>query len=276
MLWQLWGRKQTQNDYIVKAYLNLFHEVELGTKIRDCEFGFDDKRNQYFLSMKVSADSVEEARRKGERRLNQVLSVFVIHTGVSYTYSSIGVDQISGEQPFFHHLFTGITRLTYLPINNEKIAEVEKSIEILDKLADERVSIVIERAINYFLRGCYLETRWRSESFLNFYKVIELVAQEFRGSFNQTVARQLSDTLFSGLTEQELKRLRTLKRLMKFMCKQLDIASGEDISRIITLRSKFSAHAVIEEVVVSPEEFNSCKVLAGRTMINYIKQQALA
>lgn len=259
----------------MKAYLNLFHEVELGTKIRDCEFGFDDNRKQYFLSTKVSADSAEEARRKGERKLNQVLSVFTVYTGVSYTYSSIGVDQISGKQPFFHHLFTGITRLTYLPINNEKIAEVEKSTEILDKLADERVSIVIERAINYFLRGCYLETRWRSESFLNFYKVIELVAQEFQASFNQTVANQLKDTLFDGLTKEELKRLRTRKRLIKFMCKQLDIASEEDtISRIITLRSKFSAHAVLEDIVVSSEEFNSCKVLARRTIINYIKQQS--
>ena len=224
--------------------------------------------------MKVSADSAEEAKRKGEHRLTQVLSVFVIHTGASYTYSSIGVDQISGEQPFFHHLFTGITRLTYLPINNETISEVEKSIEILDKLTDDRVSIVIERAINYFLRGCYLETRWPSESFLNFYKVIELVAQEFRGGFNQTIAGQLKDTISSSLTEEELRRLRTLKRLIRFMCKQLDIASKEeDISRIVTLRSRFSAHAVLEEIVVSPEEFNSCKILAERTIIKYIKQQ---
>jgi hypothetical protein len=224
--------------------------------------------------MKVSADSAEEARIKGERRLNQVLSIFVIHMGVSYTYSSIGVDQISGEQPFFHDLSMGITTLTYLPINNEKISEVEKSIEILDKLADERVSIVIERAINYFLRGCYLETKWRSESFLNFYKVIELVAQEFRRSFNQTIANQLKDTVIGELTKEELKRLPTPKRLIKFMCKQLDITSEEDISRITKLRPKFSAHAMIKEVVVSSEEFNSCKVLAGRTIINYIKKQA--
>lgn len=248
--------------------------MEVGTRIRDCEFGFDDKRSQYFLCTKVSAHSAEEARRKGERRLNQVLSVFAIHTGVSYTYSGIGVDQISGEQPFIYHLFTGITRLTYLPIDNEKISEVEKSIEILDKLPDERASIVIERAINYFLRGCYLKTKWRSESFLNFFKVIEIVAQEFRGSFNQTIASQLKDTLIGGITEDELKRLLTPKRLIKFMCRQLGIASKEDIARIIKLRSKFSAHAVLDEVVVSPEEFNSCKGLAGRTLINYIKQQA--
>lgn len=269
------GGKQTKNDYLVKAYLNLFHEVELGTKIKDCEFGFDDKRNQYFLSMKVSADNTEEARRKGEHRLNQVLSIIVVHTGVSYTYSSIGVDQISGKQPFFHDLFTDITRVTYLPINNETISEVEKSIEILDKLADEKVSIVIERAINYFLRGCYLETTWRSESFLNFYKVIELVAQEFRGRFNQTIGSQLKDTLLCGLSDEELKRLRTLKRLIEFMCKQLDIThTEEEIAQIITLRSKFSAHAVLEEVVVSPEEFNDCKVLAERIILNYIKLQA--
>ena len=265
------GRTQTKNDYLVKAYLHLFHEVELGTRVRDCEFGFDDNSKQYFLSTKVSADNAEEARRKGEHRLTQVLSVFAIHTGVSYTYV-IGVDQISGEQPFFHYIFTGVTWEGCYPITNEKISEVEKSIEILDKLADERLSMVIERAINYFLRGCYLETRWPPESFLNFFKVIELVAQEFRGSFNQTIASQLKDTLFSGLTEEELERLRTLKRLVEFMCKQLDI-TGEDISRIFTLRSKFSAHAVLEEVVVSPEEFGSCKHLAQRTIINHIKQK---
>ncbi len=193
--------------------------------------------------------------------------------GVGYTYRRISVDQISGEKPFSHHLFGGITRLTRAPIDNDKIAEVEKSIKILDKLPEERVSIVIERAINYFLRGCYLEGTWHSESFLNFFKVIELVAQEFREGFNQTVVSELKDTQLGDLTEDEMKKLRTLKRLVKFMGKQLGIASEEGLSRIIVLRSKFSAHAVLEEVVVSPEEFNSCKFLAELIIINYIRQQ---
>lgn len=260
-----------KTTYLVKAYLILFHEVELGTKIRDCEFGFDDLRKRYFLSTKVSADSAEEARRKGERRLSQVLSVFTIHTGVSYTHSGIAVDQISGKQPFLHHLFTGFTRLTYLPINNEKILEVKKSIEILDKLTDERAAILTERAINYFMRGCYLQTTpWRSESFLNFYKVIELIAQDFRERFNQTLENQLKDTLLRSLTRDERKHLQTTKRLMRFMCQQLGITNGYEISEIVNLRHEFSAHATLQEVTVSLEEFNNCKILAEKSLIRYI------
>ncbi len=62
-----------ENKFSVKAYLEGFHKVEIGQKVADCEFGFDSKRNQYFLSMIISANSMQEAKHKGELRLKQVL-----------------------------------------------------------------------------------------------------------------------------------------------------------------------------------------------------------
>jgi len=264
-----------KNAYLVKATLNGFHEIELGKKIVDCEFGFE--HNQCFLSTVINADTQEEARRKGALRLKQVLSVFVIHTGVSYTISSIRVEQIAGEEPFLCSAHMNIERMTYLPLGNEKIAEIQKSIEILDRLPNqEQTTARVDRSINYFLRGCYLETKWRSEAFLNFFKVIELVCEDFKESFERTVCNQLKNTLLEDLTRKEVEDLKTQKRLVRFACKQLGITSDFDISEIIRLRPKFSAHATLEEVTVSTEEFNNCKALAGKIIINYLNHIQVA
>jgi hypothetical protein len=259
-----------KNQYSVIIYLKGFHEVELGQKIAGCEFGFEPENNQYFLSTVVTAESIEEAKRKGELRLNQVLSVFVIHTGITYPVSGIHVNQISGKKPFLYSSFMILGRTTYLPISKEKIEEIEKSIELFDKLpSQERSTKRVDKAINYFLRGCYLETQWRSESFLNFYKAIELISHDFRKNFGQTLINQLKDTLLRDLTEEEMQKPLTPKRLIQFACGQLGITDACDISKIVTLRSQFSAHARLKEVTVSPEDFNNCKILAGKTILKY-------
>ena len=259
-----------KNQYAVIIYLRGFHEVEVGQKIADCEFGFEQENNQYFLSTIVTAESIEEAKRKGERRLDQVLSVFVIHTGITYPIGGIHVNQISGKQPFLYSSFMNLGRTTYLPISKEKIEEIGKSVELLDKLPNqERSTKRVDKAINYFLRGCYLETQWRSESFLNFYKAIELISHDFRENFGQILINQLKDTLLKDLTEEEIQELLTPKRLIQFACEQLGISDVCDISKIVTLRNQFGAHARLEEVTVSPDDFNNCKILAGKTILRY-------
>jgi hypothetical protein len=259
-----------KNQYNVKAYLKGFHEIEIGQKIADCEFGFDHNRHQYFLSATVSAENIEEAKRKGALRLNQVLSVFVIHLGMYYSISAIGVDQIAGEQPFVHSTSLILGRTTYLPIGKEEIEEIENSITLLDKLPIQESSTKrIDRAINYFLKGCRLETQLRSESFLNFYKVIELISDDFGKDFNEEVSGQLKTMLLKNVTEKEINELRTRKRLIQFACNKIGITFDCDISKIVELRNKFSAHARLKEVNISRKEFNDCKILASRTIIKY-------
>jgi len=261
-----------KNTYLVKAYLKLFHEIQLGREIGGCKIDYDHDQNRYFISTVVSGNTPMEAKDKGFLRISQLLSIFCVHTGVSYEIDNILINQISGEKPY---LFTGsmtFREITYMPIGNEKIGEIEQTLTILDQLPNEEKSTkVITKAINYFLRGCRLETTWRSESFLNFYKVIELIAQHFQGSFNQALKNQLKSTVLEDLTRDEGKQLQTPKRLIQFMCLRLGITtSSNDISQIIDLRPKFSAHATLQEVTISLEEFNNCKVLAAKVIINYI------
>lgn len=264
-----------ENRYEVKGFLSVFHPIPLGQKIGDCKMDFDQKRKQYFISVVVSAETQKEAEQKGFLRFNQVLPVFCMHTGVSYKMSTITVSQISGSKPYLHSSKIVFVRETHLPLTDEKIGEIENTLKILDKLPNEkRTTKIITRAINYFLRGCYLETQWRSESFLNFYKVTELIAQDFREDFSQHLAKQLKRTLLEKLTKTEINPLLTPKRLVQFMCQQLNISIGDEISRIVALRPKFSAHATLKEVDVSSEEFNKCKALAGKVLINYIHRQA--
>lgn len=221
-----------KNTYLVKAYLQLFHEIELGREIGGCKIDYDYDRNRYFISTVVSANTPKEAEDKGFLRLSQVLSIFCVHTGVSYKIDTIHINQISGKKPYLYTAPMTFVRRTYLPIGNKKIREIEQTLTILDKLSNEKRSTkVITKAINYFLRGCYLETTWRSEYFLNFYKVIELVAQDFQGSFNQTLKNQLKSTLLEDLTKDEGKQLQTSKRLIQFMCLRLGITSNNDICK---------------------------------------------
>ena len=158
-----------KNQYSVIMYLAGFHEVEVGQKIADCGFGFEKRDNQYFLSTVVSAESNEEARRKGELRLVQVLSIFAVYTGITYPISGIHINQIAGKKPFLYMSPMVLQRTRYLPFPKEEIQKVGELIELLDRLPSEEGSTKrIDRAINYFLGGCYLELKWRSESFLDF------------------------------------------------------------------------------------------------------------
>lgn len=256
--------------YRVKAYLQVFHNMEEGLKIGECEVGYE--HNQYFLSTIVQANTPKEAKEKGFSKITEVLAIFSLQTGQSYKVSPVNVEQLSGTKPRIHTGFMTLERITLLPLDNKKIAEIQRTLMLLDKCPRKgKESKRIERAINYFMKGCYLETKWRPESFLNFYKVVELIAQAFKGSFNQSLGNQLKNTLLKDLTDKERKGLRTSKRLIQFMCRQLNVTTNnKDISQIVDIRPRFSAHATLEDVDVSLESFNKCKSLAGRTIIRYI------
>jgi len=260
-----------KNQYSVIMYLAGFHEVEVGQKLADCVFGFEKENNQYFLSTAVSAESIEEARFKGEIRLNQVLSVLVVNTGIYYQVSGIHINQISGEKPFIDMSPMVFQRRVYLPYPKEKFENVGELIKLLDNLPFQEESTKrIDKAINYFLRGCDLELNWRSESFLNFFKVIELVSNGFRDSFVQTVIAQLNNSLLGKLTEKEIQQLLTPKRLIQYTCGKIGISNECNISEVVDLRNAFSAHARMKEITVTPETFNHCKSLAGKTILEYV------
>ena len=257
-----------ENTYQAKAHFRVFHPTDVGTRIGDREVGFEN--DHYFLSKTISSNSREEAEEKGKRRIGQVLSTLCLCTGVSYPVDHFSVNQISGDEP---HLYTSnllFERTTLLPLRNGDVAKVENTLRILDTLPDGKPAEIVEKAMNYFLRGCHLETEWRSESFLNFYKVTELLAQAYRKEFNQSFNDTLRNTLFE-LNEKEIQTLATQTRIIRFMCKQLDV-SDDRVPRIVKLRATFSAHATIDEPAISNEDFNACKVLASNSLINYIEK----
>jgi hypothetical protein len=239
-----------QNQYNVIMYFKGFHEVQAGQRFTDCEFGFN-KVNQYFLSSKVSANSSKEAKIKGARRLNQVLSIFVLYSGMIYDVSTIHVFQIAGEEPFLHMAPLMLERTVYLPVSKEKSEKIENWITIFDGLSAEDYSTKrADKSVNYFSKGCYLESRWRSESFLNFFKVIELISQDFVDDFRKELKNQLSNTLLSNITEEEISELQKQKRIVKFACNKLGIKDF-NTSKIVELSHKFGAHTSIEEAIVS-------------------------
>jgi hypothetical protein len=255
----------------VKVYLKNFHEIRVPQKISDCEFDFDIARKQYFISTVVSAESGKEAEHKGLKRINHVLGIFEVHVIIPYEIAGIIIHQISGEEPFISLMPLELRRTRFLPLPQEEIDKIGKSIELLDNLPNqETYTKRVNKAISYFRKGCYLEGDWSSEAFLNYYKAMELVSHDFRKAFDSEVSNQLRETLLKDLTELELKDLRTQKRLIQFTTKQLGITSLHNIPRIVELRNKFGAHANLKDVTISQDELNDCKILAANIIIRYL------
>jgi hypothetical protein len=250
-------------------YIRGFHEVPAGQKFADCEFGFDKEFSEYFLSTKDSANSGKEACVKGERRLSQVMAIFVLYTGIIYDLVSPIAYQIAGEEPFIHTSSMVLGRTRLLPILKEEIEKIAEWVKLFDGLSSKEYSTKrIDKAINYFLRGCYLEHRWRSESFLNFFKIIELISHDFGEDFSKEMKKQLTNTMLMDLTDEEISDLQTQKRLVKFVCDKLGIKEF-DVPKIVKLRHEFSAHASVQEPEVSNEDFAECKGLSIRTLVEY-------
>ncbi len=268
-----------KNQYRVILNLEGFHPIEIGQKIGDCEFGFEQDYNVYFISTVVSAENPEKAKSKGVLRLERILSIITLQTGVSYPVRSVHMVQISGEKPFVVTVSLDLERITFLHLKKEKIEEIKKTIKLLDNLpSEERSTAIIDKGINYFLRGCFLECEWRSESFLNFYKAIELITNEFRKEFDVEIKNQLNDTILCNITDEEVRALRTPKRQIQFSCEQIGITPSCNISKIVTLRNEFSAHARLKEVEVSSEDKNDCKSLAAMMIlwyVNYVKTKKI-
>ena len=193
--------------------------------------------------------------------------------GITYPISGIQVYQIAGTKPFERMTPMTLRRRRYLPLPPEKLKDISTFVITYDKLTVKKeVTKRLDKIISYYLRGCNLEEYWLSESFLNFFKVIELISSDFVKSFNGEIISQLKNTLLSDLTAQEINGLLNEKRLIDFMHKKLGITEKFDIKKIVRLRHEFSAHARIEETTITKEEFNICKCLAGQAIMKYVEQ----
>ena len=262
-----------KNQYLVKAFVDGLQEIVEETKIGDYEFGFAQLEKKHFLSTIVTAGNMTEATGKSFTKLGQMLRIITLFTGKPYSILYINSNQISDKQTsqiFSSAILEAKVIARHSLFNKDKIEEIRKTANVIEKLPNEEHSTKVAiRALSYFERGCYLETIWRSESFLNFFKGIELISKDFEKLFDTEVNNQLKNTLLRELTKEDLKAMRTLKRVIQFTCEQLGITDC-NVSEIVNLRSEFSAHARLKEVTVTKEKFSNCKKLAEKLIISYL------
>ena len=155
--------------------------------------------------------------------------MFEIYIIYHFEIYDVFVEQISGEEPFIHSSSFVLQRTRLLPFPQENIAKIRRSAKIIDMLPNqESFTKRVNKAISFHRKGCFLQIEWQSEAFLNFYKAIEIISHDFRKVFDNEVNTQLSGTLIKNLTENELKDLRTPKRLIQFTAQQLGITYIED------------------------------------------------
>ena len=260
-----------QNKYKITAFLSGFHNLENREKIRELTFGFDSESKRYFVSLIVPSKNNKVAENIGMQRIKQILGMVTIYTGINYEIVDNKTDQISGKIPFIHSKTLRIKRRRYVPLPENLTNRIEEALENVERLPKKAyTTIKIRKAIDYCFKGCFFQVDWKSEAFLNFYKVIELISQDFKKQFDKEIVDQLKNTVIKNVTEEEISSLRSSKRLIEFACEKLSINYKYDISKIVNLRPRFSAHASIKEVIVSEDEFNDCKILALNTIINYI------
>jgi hypothetical protein len=262
------------NQYIVYLFLKEFNEVKGKRRFVDCELGFDNDVKRYYLSTHINAFTIEEAKKVGEKRLYKVLNFIQLLTGVSHPIIGIQAYLVSGNDIFSQVVPMMLTRTRYVPLDEPKIKEIANFITKYDNIAGNgETTKKLDQVINYYVRGCRLESTWRTESFLNFFKVIELISHNFVRNFNQQISTELKDTLLQDLTPEEVGKLQTDRRLIKYMCKELKILEEFDIKKMVRLRHEVSAHANVEEPEITMSDFNSCKCLAGQAIIKYVERK---
>jgi hypothetical protein len=262
------------NQYIVYLFMKEFNEVKGKRKFADCELGFDSDVKRYYLSTIVNSFKIEEAKQVGEQRLYKVLNFIQLLTGLSYPIIGIQVYKVSGNDIYSQMVPMTLTRTRYVPLDEPKIQEIANFVTKYDGIAvNGETAKKLDQVINYYVRGCRLESTWRTESFLNFFKVIELISHNFVKNFNLQISTELKDTLLNDLTPEEVGKLQTDRRLIKYMCEALKIKEEFDIKKMVRQRHEVGAHANIGEPEISKDDFNSCKCLAGQAIIRYVDSQ---
>lgn len=259
-----------RRTWIFEADVEGYYIPEKLLVIDDLEFKIikDEKGSRYVVQFPVEAKDPDEAEKLAREKLNRVFKALTLSTGRRFDFELVGSRETTKEQipRRVSVRFISIKRPFKKWLESEKIEQVRGETQEILRLLD-KTDLHSRKAIEYFIIGTKL-SEWPRESFLPFFKAIELISNKFSPEIKKRFKEKIPD-----LEPKEIKRLATSSRKIQYACEVLGIKGvSEKIEMIVKTRNKYDiAHATLKKDF-KKETVDTCRELAREFIVNYIKK----
>ncbi|MDR3597283.1 hypothetical protein [Clostridium sp.] len=265
--------------YNVHSYTKFYNRIRIN------EFDFWESENKSYAQGKVCANSLEEAREVSDEKLKNILSGMEFNLNERFNFDFCEARAKSSNFPF---AFTRVaseewnaTINVYSNFTDENYNGLEehlKQIECSDKIT--RI------AYESYIKGIEVY-QWNNEAFLNFFKSIEVIANEYlekgkeeRLKKTQKKYDDLLEELKESLNNDELNienvkslcsdvhKLGYIELKEKIKLAICDLSLHEyinQIGKIVNDRNKIAAHGSSKKNITDEQLALCCKI--ARNMI---------
>lgn len=249
---------------------------------------FDGKT---YIETVVSGDSTEEARKVVLNKFEDVSSFLAFETDSKFKLIITDVIQIvsKGERGYGESDILGIMSIPRM-ITNQDIENINKLIKMNSELDK-----ITKAALKYYERGIKIQ-EWNTESFINYFKVIELISNKYldkakqeqeeenREKLDQNISKIIAE-IKSGQYDRKIiiKSAKEIYNIGKVgLRRRIELAAidlgveeftEEDIKKLVRTRNEVSAHANSQSELIGDEELKMCKSFAKKILHGYIQKQ---
>ena len=249
---------------------------------------FDGKT---YIETVVNGDSTEEARKVVLNKFEDVSSFLAFETDSKFKLIITDVIQIvsKGERGYGESDILGIMSIPRI-ITNQDIENINKLIKMNSELDK-----ITKAALKYYERGIKIQ-EWNTESFINYFKVIELLSNKYldkakqeqeeenREKLDQNIGKIIAE-IKGGQYDRKIiiKSAKEIYNIGKVgLRRRIELAAidlgvegftEEDIKKLVRTRNEVSAHANSQSELIGDEELKMCKSFAKKILHGYIQKQ---
>lgn len=239
-------------------------------KIDDFELksiGDKNKGTIFIATLKIKVEDIDISARIADEKFAEIFNVLSLVTGGSYEYNIKSGEvfprfEEKGKPSSRLHI---AHRLPFSVIMDDEMTKMisKQAIKFFPLcLTDDKV---FQKAFEYFLIGTKI-SKWPKESFLNFFKAIELISDHFREKLENDIKEKIQD-----LTRAEIKQISTTKRRIIKAREILNVENikKSEIKEIVKKRPQ-AAHPRIDTMFVR-KDVELCKKIAREFLFKYLK-----
>ena len=227
----------------------------------------ESKGTKFIATLKVNEEDIYIADKIANEKFAEIFNVLSLVTGGRYEYTiehgrAFPSFEEKGKPSSIMHLRF---QLPFSTIMNDETTKLisKQAIHFLPlSLTDDKV---FQNAFEYFLIGTKI-SKWPKESFLNFFKAIELISDHFKENLENDFKEKIQD-----LTRKEIKEISTTKRRIIKAQEILNVENIEEseIKEIVRKRPQ-AAHPRIDKIFVR-KDVELCKKILREFLFKYLK-----
>lgn len=228
----------------------------------------EERKSTIFMAtLKVYEEDINIVSIIADEKFAEIFNVLSLVTGGRYEYiitsgKAFPRFEEKGKPSTILHM---VSQLPFSQIiEDEKTRKVSK--EAMQLLSLSQIDDqVFQKAFEYFIIGTKI-SKWHKESFLNFFKAIELISDHFKEKLENDFKEKIQD-----LTRTEIKKISTAKRRIMKACEILNVENIEEteIKEIVKKRPD-AAHPRTDKRF-GRKDVELCKKIAREFILKYLK-----